>query len=100
MILVVGGAGYIGSNTVKYLMQEEKEVVVFDNLSTGHREFIPATVPFIEGDLKNKEDLHHLFDEYSGIHTVIHFAAFAYVGESVEQPAKYYQNNVVNTIHY
>lgn len=97
MILVVG-AGYIGSHTVKYLIQEGKEVVVFDNLSTGHREFIPATVPFIEGNLANKEDLHRLFDDYPSIHTVIHFAASAYVGESVEQPAKYYQNNVVNTI--
>lgn len=98
MIAVVGGAGYIGSHTVKYLLQQRKEVVVFDNLSTGHREFVPDQVPFVEGDLANKIDIQNLFIKYPQIHTVIHFAAFAYVGESVEQPAKYYQNNVVNSI--
>lgn len=99
MIAVIGGAGYIGSHTVKYLIKQSKEVVVFDNLSTGHREFVPSHIPFIEGDLENKEHLEYLFTTYPQIHTVIHFAAFAYVGESVEQPAKYYQNNVVNTIN-
>ena len=98
MIAVIGGAGYIGSHTVKYLRQQGREVVVFDNLSTGHREFVSEEVPFIEGDLVNKEDLQKLFTSYPKIQTVIHFAAFAYVGESVIQPAKYYQNNVVNTI--
>lgn len=98
MIAVVGGAGYIGSHTVKYLVQQGREVVVFDNLSTGHREFIPEEVPFIEGDLAHKDDLYNLFNRYPNIDTVVHFAAFAYVGESVEQPAKYYHNNVVNTI--
>ena len=98
MIAVVGGAGYIGSHTVKYLVQQGKEVVVFDNLSTGHREFISEQVPFIEGDLAHKDDLYNLFNRYPTIDTVVHFAAFAYVGESVEQPSKYYHNNVVNTI--
>ncbi|MDD1503991.1 UDP-glucose 4-epimerase GalE [Lysinibacillus sp. CNPSo 3705] len=98
MIAVIGGAGYIGSHTTKYLIQQGKEVVVFDNLSTGHREFVPNHIPFIEGDLANKQDLVRLFTGYPQIHTVIHFAAFAYVGESVEQPSKYYQNNVINTI--
>ncbi|SKB28978.1 NAD dependent epimerase/dehydratase family protein [Lysinibacillus sp. AC-3] len=98
MIAVIGGAGYIGSHTIVYLIQQGKEVVVFDNLSTGHREFVPNHIPFIEGDLANKEDLVRLFTGYLQIHTVIHFAAFAYVSESVEQPSKYYQNNVVNTI--
>ncbi|WP_313892576.1 UDP-glucose 4-epimerase GalE [Psychrobacillus sp.] len=98
MIAIVGGAGYIGSHTVKYLVRQGKEVVVFDNLSTGHREFITEKVSFIEGDLANKEDLDNLFNRYPTIDTVVHFAAFAYVGESVEQPAKYYHNNVINTI--
>ncbi|MGE7090259.1 UDP-glucose 4-epimerase GalE [Lysinibacillus sp. NPDC048646] len=99
MIAVIGGAGYIGSHTVKYLMQQGKDVVVFDNLSTGHEEFIPSNVPLVKGDLANKEDLQGLFTQYPSIDTVVHFAAFAYVGESVEKPAMYYQNNVVNTIH-
>ncbi|MEG0451083.1 MAG: UDP-glucose 4-epimerase GalE [Lysinibacillus sp.] len=98
MIAVIGGAGYIGSHTVKYLMQQGKDVVVFDNLSSGHKEFIPSNVPFFEGDLACKEDLQSLFTKYPSIDTVVHFAAFAYVGESVEKPAMYYQNNVVNTI--
>lgn len=98
MIAVIGGAGYIGSHTVKYLAQQGKDVVVFDNLSTGHRELVPSHIPFIKGDLANTEDLDNLFSTYPNIHTVIHFAAYAYVGESVLEPAKYYQNNVVNTI--
>lgn len=98
MIAVIGGAGYIGSHTVKYLVEQGEKVVVFDNLSTGHREFVPSEIPFVQGDLANEVDLQQLFASYPQIHSVIHFAAFAYVGESVEQPAKYYQNNVVNTI--
>lgn len=99
MIAVIGGAGYIGSHTVKYLLEQGEQVVVFDNLCTGHREFVPANVAFVEGDLASKEDLNGLFTTYSQIHSVIHFAAFAYVGESVEHPAKYYRNNFVNTVN-
>ncbi|MCR8660514.1 UDP-glucose 4-epimerase GalE [Paenibacillus endoradicis] len=99
MIAVVGGAGYIGSHTVKYLLEQGKEIVVFDNLSFGHQEFVPEGVPFVVGDLANKSDLSNLFDRYPSIDTVVHFAAFAYVGESVNEPAKYYSNNVVNTIN-
>lgn len=98
MILVVGGAGYIGSHTVHLLHKQKKSVVVFDNLSTGHAEFVPKDVPFVKGDLSSNEDLNNVFTQYPNIDTVIHFAAFAYVGESVKHPAKYYQNNVVNTI--
>lgn len=98
MIAVIGGAGYIGSHTVKYLIEQDEQVVVFDNLSTGHREFVPLNIPFIEGDVGNQDDLDNLFNSYPEIHTVIHFAAFANVGESVNNPAEYYQNNVVNTI--
>lgn len=99
MIAVIGGAGYIGSHTVKYLIGHDENVVVFDNLCTGHREFIPENVSFVQGDLSSIEDLHTLFIQYPAIHSVIHFAAFAYVGESVEQPAKYYRNNLVNTVN-
>ncbi|GLC87823.1 UDP-glucose 4-epimerase GalE [Lysinibacillus piscis] len=99
MIAVVGGAGYIGSHTVKYLVEQSEPVVVFDNLSTGHQQFVPNDVPFVEGDLASFEDLHKLFTNYPNIHTVIHFAAFAYVGESVVEPAKYYRNNLVNTVN-
>lgn len=98
MIAVIGGAGYIGSHTVKQLIKQGKDVVVFDNLSTGHREFVAKNIPFLHGDLANVNDLKSLFQTYPQINTVIHFAAFAYVGESVEEPAKYYHNNVVNTI--
>lgn len=99
MIAVVGGAGYIGSHTVKYLVEQGEQVVVFDNLSTGHQQFVPNDVPFVKGDLASFDDLHKLFTQYPNIHTVIHFAAFAYVGESVVEPAKYYRNNLVNTVN-
>lgn len=99
MIAVIGGAGYIGSHTVKYLTENNEQVVVFDNLSTGHKSFVPNSVPFIKGDLCNETDLEKLFSSYPSIQTVIHFAASAYVGESVDNPEKYYTNNVANTIH-
>lgn len=99
MIAVIGGAGYIGSHTVSYLFEREQKVVVFDNLSAGHVEFIPRDVPFFRGDLSSTTDLHNFFTKYPEIHTVIHFAAYAYVGESVQNPGKYYQNNVANTIN-
>lgn len=98
MIAVIGGAGYIGSHTVKHLLEQGQEVVVFDNFSTGHREFVPEGLPLVEGDLGSKSDLNDLFNRYPAINIVVHFAAFAYVRESVEHPAKYYTNNVVNTI--
>ncbi|AXH98424.1 UDP-glucose 4-epimerase GalE [Sporosarcina sp. PTS2304] len=99
MIAVIGGAGYIGSHTVKYLLEQSQEVVVFDNLSEGHKETIPSGIPFLQGDVGSTADVHTLFTKYPTIHTVIHFAAHAYVGESVKNPAKYYQNNVVNTMN-
>lgn len=98
MILVVGGAGYIGSHTVQLLNKQNRPVVVFDNLSTGHIEFIPNNIPFVKGDLNSDEDLDNVFTQYPNIDTVLHFAAFAYVGESVSEPSKHYQNNVVNTL--
>lgn len=96
MILVVGGAGYIGSHLVKELIEKE-EVVVLDNLSTGHREAVDIRAIFVEGDLGNEEDLQKVFSEYP-IKAVMHFAAYSLVGESVVDPLKYYQNNVAATI--
>src|SRR5699024_1158537 len=66
--------------------------------SEGHVEAIPQGAPFHRGDLGSATDVHTFFTKYPAIHTVIHFAAHAYVGESVQDPSKYYQNNVVNTI--
>ncbi len=98
MIAVIGGAGYIGSHTVKYLLEQGENVVVFDNLSNGHREMVQSQATFFKGDLANADDLATFFSQYE-IESIIHFAAFAYVGESVEQPAKYYRNNISNTVN-
>ena len=97
-ILVTGGAGYIGSHTVKELVSQGFNVVVIDNLVYGHEKYVPAEVPFIHGDLKNKKQLWKVFKKYP-IDAVIHFAAFAYVGESVSDPSKYFNNNISNTLN-
>lgn len=97
MILVTGGAGYIGSHTNKLLCQRGFKTVVLDNLVYGHKEHIVDGI-FIEGDLSDQTCLDALFSRYD-IEGVIHFAAYAYVGESVKEPAKYYRNNVVNTLN-
>jgi UDP-glucose 4-epimerase len=96
-ILVFGGAGYIGSHTAHRLTSGYHPVVA-DNLIYGHRESVPDGVPFEHVDLANPEQLAGLFKKYR-FDAVIHFAAFAYVGESVKEPAKYYRNNVVGTIN-
>jgi UDP-glucose 4-epimerase len=96
MILVVGGAGYIGSHLVKELVEKE-EVVVLDNLSTGHREAVDSRAIFVKGDLGNEEDLQMVFRSYP-IKAVMHFAAYSLVGESVVDPLKYYENNVASTL--
>lgn len=96
-ILVAGGAGYIGSHTVKYLLKNDYKVVVLDNLVYGHKEAV-MTPHFEQIDLEDKEALDKLFKKYQ-IDAVIHFAAYTYVGESVTSPKKYYRNNVVNTIN-
>lgn len=95
-ILVAGGAGYIGSHTVKYLLSKDYNVVVVDNLIYGHREAV-KTNNFEQVDIGDKESLDKVFKKYK-IDAVIHFAAFTYVGESVTSPKKYYHNNVINTI--
>jgi len=97
MILVVGGAGYIGSHFVKELVKDY-DVVVLDNLSTGHRWAVDAKAIFIQGDLGDSTIVQRIFDTYK-IEAVIHFAAFSLVGESVIDPMKYYENNVVATLN-
>ena len=97
MILVTGGAGYIGSHINKMLYQSGYETVVFDNLVYGHREAVKWGVLEV-GDLADANRLEEIFIKYD-IDAVFHFAAYAYVGESVKNPQKYYNNNVVNTLH-
>lgn len=96
MILVTGGAGYIGSHTVRELRERGMDVVVYDNLSTGHVEAIGDT-PFVKGDLFDVELLRKTFKDYK-VDSVIHFAAYSLVGESMTNPAKYYHNNVAGTL--
>lgn len=98
MILVTGGAGYIGSHTVHHMCNYGLNVVVADNLVYGHKESVDSRAQFEEVDLQDKASLRRLFVKYD-IDAVIHFAAFAYVGESIEKPQKYYQNNVIGTIN-
>jgi len=94
-ILVVGGAGYIGSHMVKQLASAGTEVITLDNLSCGYRNAVKYGA-FEEGDLGDPAMLDYVFSNYS-IDAVMHFAAFIEVGESVRAPAKYYRNNVINT---
>ncbi|MBD8519560.1 UDP-glucose 4-epimerase GalE [Lysinibacillus fusiformis] len=97
MILVVGGAGYIGSHFVKELVKTQ-DVVILDNLSTGHGWAVDARAIFIQGDLGDPATVQHIFDTYK-IEAVLHFAAYSLVGESVINPLKYYENNVVATLN-
>ena len=97
MILIVGGAGYIGSHLNKEINKKGIETVIFDNLSYGHRDFVKWGT-FEKGDLGNIDDIRAVFKKYP-IEAVMHFAAFTYVGESVEDPQKYYTNNVKNTLN-
>jgi UDP-glucose 4-epimerase len=94
-ILVVGGAGYIGSHMVQALLASGYRVVILDNLSTGNRRLIIGG-EFVQGDLGDAALLDHLFAEHR-IDAVMHFAAFSLVGESVTDPIKYYRNNVAGT---
>ena len=95
-ILVTGGAGYIGSHCVDVLIEKGYEVVVVDNLQTGHEESIPETATFYQGDIRDKRFLTQVF-EFENIEGVIHFAANSLVGESVEEPLMYFDNNVYGT---
>ena len=97
MILIVGGAGYIGSHTYKALTEAGYETIVLDNLSYGHKEAVRWGT-FCQCDLKDIDDLDKVFTEYD-IDAVMHFSSFIEVGESVQNPEKYYTNNVVNTMN-
>jgi len=97
-ILVTGGAGYIGSHIVKLLFNNSCHVIVLDNLINGHEKAVVDGVVFIKGDFGDKELLTNIFSKYN-IASVFHIAAFAYVGESVNNPSKYYQNNVSSSLN-
>lgn len=95
-VLVTGGAGYIGSHTAKLLSRKGVEPVVYDNLTTGNRSAV-RWGPFVEGDILDTDRLERTLARFEP-DAVIHFAASAYVGESVEDPSKYYRNNVAGTL--
>ncbi len=108
MILVTGGAGYIGSHTTIALLNAGYDVVIFDNLELGHSEIIETlksiksngkVIDFIQGDLKNLSDIEEVFNKHKKIEAVVHFAAYSQVGESVKNPQKYYYNNVFGTLN-
>ena len=103
MILVTGGAGYIGSHCVLTLLKQGHEVIVFDSLETGHIETIETLrkfgkLRFIKGNLQNLSEIQTVFED-NNIDSVVHFAAFSQVGESVNNPQKYYYNNVYGTLN-
>ena len=113
MILITGGAGYIGSHTILNLIENtDYKIIIFDNLENGHIETVnalleinserqrraDARIIFEKGDLRNIEDIENVFNKYS-IDGVIHFAAFALVEESVQNPSKYYRNNIYGTLN-
>ncbi|OGW88861.1 MAG: UDP-glucose 4-epimerase GalE, partial [Omnitrophica bacterium RIFCSPHIGHO2_12_FULL_44_12] len=97
-VFVTGGAGYIGSFTVRMLLALGHKVIVYDDLSQGHGESLPKSgnVVFVPGRLDDKEKMQQVMKQY-GVESVVHFAAFTQVGESVREPSKYYLNNVINT---
>lgn len=96
-ILVTGGAGYIGSVVVEDLHKQGEKVVVLDNLVYGHRQAVAADIPFYEGEIGDKDLVAKIVSEHE-IEACMHFSAFAYVGESVEKPNIYYENNFIQTL--
>ncbi len=97
-ILVCGGAGYIGSACTEYLLDHGHEVDVFDSLVTGHRDAVDSRAKFFEGDLADREFLFNVVRD-GGYEGIMHFAAFSLVGESMENPGKYFRNNLCNAIN-
>lgn len=97
VILVVGGAGYIGSHMLSLLRDQQYPHLVFDNLEKGHRGALQGSKLFI-GDLRSAEDLEQVFRDHPEIDAVMHFAAYTYVGESVTEPAKYWDNNTTGVL--
>ena len=103
MILITGGAGYIGSHLAMALLEQKKDIIIFDSLELGHSEIIDilkkhGNVKFIQGNLKNLDDIRGVF-LVNKIDAVVHFAAYSQVGESVKNPQKYYYNNVYGTLN-
>ena len=97
-VLVTGGAGYIGSHTVKQLIKGNYNIIIIDNLQEGHIESIPKNIKFVKGDLADKELLNKVMRDYK-IGSVIHFAANCLVPESVKEPIKYFDNNIINSLN-
>ena len=97
-ILITGGAGYIGSHTAKVMFEEGFYPIIFDNLSNGHQSLIKWGT-FIEGDINDNGLVKEIIDKYN-IKDVIHLAAYAYVGESVTNPRKYFNNNIISSISF
>jgi UDP-glucose 4-epimerase len=97
-VLVTGGAGYIGSVAVEDLVKRGEETIVLDNLVYGHREAVAGGVPFYKGEIGDRQLVKRILDKHN-IDACMHFSAYAYVGESVEQPDKYYRNNFVETLN-
>lgn len=98
-ILVTGGAGYIGSIVARRLLEKNYNVVIFDDLQRGNGKSLPRNTRFIQGDIGDKGSVYQLLDSRN-IDAVMHFAAFAYVGESVEKPGLYFQNNIEKNIRF
>src|SRR5690349_19862301 len=96
MILVIGGAGYIGSHMLKLLREEGEEHLAMDNFEQGHRAALMGS-PSVQGDLRNAQDLDRIFGDHK-IDLVMHFAAYISVGESVPEPFKYWDNNTVGVL--
>jgi UDP-glucose 4-epimerase len=96
-VVVTGGAGYIGATTVSSLLDSGHEAIVYDDLSKGHRESVPKSVQFIQGDVADRAKLDALFREYRP-HAVLHFAAFIEAGESMQVPEKYFRNNSASAL--
>lgn len=96
-ILVLGGAGYIGSHTVYELTDAGEDVVIIDNLETGYKEAVHPKAKFYQGDLRDRAFVDSVLDQETGIDAVIHFAANSLVGESMTNPLKYYDNNLCGT---
>jgi len=97
-ILVTGGAGYIGSHTVHELVNQGFDVIVLDSLENGHKEFLPENIHLFKGNLASLSDIEKVFISHK-IDAVIHFAAYALVGESMENPVKYFHNNLAGGIN-
>jgi UDP-glucose 4-epimerase len=96
-VLVTGAAGYIGSHAIRRVLAAGHRVVALDNLSRGHKEALPREAPFVECDVRETDRVARALVDYE-IDCVLHFAAFAYVGESVKDPLRYYENNTIGTL--